>query len=131
MIHLMITLTGCPKELLDDEEYVKEALIGASNASKATLLETSTYKFDPQGVTGYALLAESHVSIHTWPEWNCALCDIFTCSDENTPREGIEYLIKKFEATGDMRNEVARPWPVEAFDGIERGTPEQALGIKF
>ena len=56
------------------------------------------HKFEPQGVTGYALLADSHISIHTWPEKGVAKCDIFTCSDRCEPHEAVKYLQKQFKA---------------------------------
>ena len=70
------------------------------------------------------MLAESHISIHTWPEKSFATADIFTCSDTNTPRDGIEFLVEAFQAQGDLRQEIARAEPVEAFDGIVRGVPQ-------
>ena len=52
------------------------------------------------------------------------MADIFTCSDTNTPRDGIEFLVEAFQAQGDLRQEIARAEPVEAFDGIVRGVPQ-------
>lgn len=68
MKHILFTLKGCPFELLDDEQNIKMLLYNATKESKSTLLNLATHKFDPQGVTGVAMLAESHISIHTWPE---------------------------------------------------------------
>ena len=80
MKHILFDLKYCiSNDLLDDEEYVKESLKLASEAAGCEILKIDSHKFDPQGVTAYALLAESHISIHTWPEKNVAKCDIFTC----------------------------------------------------
>ena len=67
MKHILFTLKGCPFELLDDENNIKLLLYNATKEAKSTLLNLATHKFDPQGVTGVAMLAESHISIHTWP----------------------------------------------------------------
>ena len=79
MKHILFTLKGCPFELLDDESNIKLLLYNATKEAKSTLLNLATHKFDPQGVTGVAMLAESHISIHTWPEKGMAVCDVFTC----------------------------------------------------
>ena len=98
MKHILFDLKDCLFDnLLDNEEYIQESLQKASEVCGSKVLKIETHKFDPQGVTGYALLAESHISIHTWPERGVAKCDIFTCNDKNNPVAAIEYLKKKFE----------------------------------
>lgn len=54
----------------------------------ANILETISYKFEPQGVTALCLLSESHISIHTWPEEGCASVDVFTCGESNPDKGG-------------------------------------------
>ena len=97
MKHILFDLKKCSSKLLDDENFIKESLEEASKEAKCEVLKIETHKFEPQGVTGYALLAESHISIHTWPENGVAKCDIFTCNAKNDPIAAIEYLKKKFE----------------------------------
>ena len=99
MKHILFELKGCPFVLLDNEEHIKFCLLHASKVSYSEVLKIETHKFEPQGVTGFALLAESHLSIHTWPEKGIAKCDIFTCSDECLPEKAIEYLGEAFKAT--------------------------------
>ena len=74
MKHILFTLKCCKKELLDDEGFVKEVVYMAAHKCRSTLISLDSYKFDPQGVTCVAMLAESHISIHTWPEkvWQSA-----------------------------------------------------------
>ena len=98
MKHILFTLKECSVELLDDEEFIRKLLYRTTKECKATLLHLATYKFDPQGVTGYALLEESHMSIHTWPEKNIAKCDIFCCGDDAKPKEAVEYLHRRFKS---------------------------------
>ena len=98
MKHILFDLIDCPSDLLDDEEFVRLSVWTAVKESKSELLNISCHKFDPQGVTALAMLAESHLSMHTWPEKNVAKCDIFTCSDSNDPNAAIEYLRTQFKA---------------------------------
>ena len=86
MRHILFTLNGCPYGLLDDEAHIRNVLANASNLAESTLLNISSHKFDPHGVTAVALLAESHISIHTWPENGMAVCDVFTCGEHTNPR---------------------------------------------
>ena len=97
MKHILFDLKKCSFELLNDENFIKESLKEAANKAKCEVLKIETHKFEPQGITAYALLAESHISIHTWPEKGVAKCDIFTCSNSNDPIAAIEYLKKKFK----------------------------------
>ena len=97
MKHILFDLKKCSYELLNDENFIKESLKEAAKAANCDILKIETHKFEPQGITGYALLSESHMSIHTWPEKGVAKCDIFTCSDKNDPIAAIEYLTEKFE----------------------------------
>ncbi|MBO9713721.1 adenosylmethionine decarboxylase [Sphingomonas sp.] len=77
--HLIADLEGCSH--LADEGLIADCLARAAAAAAATLLEIRLHGFGPgQGVTGVALLAESHISIHTWPEHGSACVDIFLCS---------------------------------------------------
>ena len=98
MKHILFELEGCPFSTLDDEEHIKFCLLHASEVSHSKVLKIETHKFEPQGVTGFALLAESHLSIHTWPEKGVAKCDIFTCSDKAKPEKAVEYLGEALEA---------------------------------
>jgi S-adenosylmethionine decarboxylase len=76
--HLLLDFWGA-KELAD-QKGIDEALREAAQACGATLIETKLHQFgDRGGVTGVALLAESHISIHTWPESGYAALDIFVC----------------------------------------------------
>tara|TARA_R100000231_G_scaffold62947_1_gene51146 strand:- start:91 stop:444 length:354 start_codon:yes stop_codon:yes gene_type:complete len=100
MKHTLFDLKECLfKTLLDDEEYIKESLKVAAEKADCKILNVYTHKFEPQGVTGFAMLAESHLSIHTWPQYNIAKCDIFTCNYNNKPKLAIEYLQNCFHST--------------------------------
>ena len=98
MKHILFKLEGCPFSTLNDEDHIKFCLFHAAEESHSKVLKVETQKFPPQGVTGFALLAESHLSIHTWPEKGVAYCDIFTCGDKCSPEKAVEYLGEALEA---------------------------------
>lgn len=102
--HCVYELQGGNPHLLDDEEFIKGALTEAAEASGATLLGLITHKFEPQGVTAIALLSESHLSIHSWPQYNYAAVDAFTCGEHTNPEAACRSLKDSFQAThGSMR----------------------------
>lgn len=102
--HAIYELLGGDPTLLDDEDFVKEALTRAAEATGATLLGLITHKFEPQGVTGVALLSESHLSFHSWPEYGYASIDAFTCGDHTDPEAACHSLKYAFKAThGSIR----------------------------
>ena len=109
MRHILFTLKECNKSFLDDERFVRDVVYQASVKCKSTLLALNSHKFEPQGVTCVAMLAESHISIHTWPELGMAVCDIFTCGDHTDPQRGVEYMKGEFEARSLVSNEFVRP----------------------
>lgn len=102
--HAIYELLGGDPNLLDDEDFVKEALREAAAAASATLLGLITHKFEPQGVTAVALLSESHLSFHSWPEYGYASIDAFTCGDHTNPEAACHSLKYAFKAThGSIR----------------------------
>ena len=106
---ILFTLKGANQNLLDDENFIRDVVYSASNKCQSTLLALNSHKFQPQGVTCVAMLAESHISIHTWPELGMAVCDVFTCGDHTTPQDGVEYMKMMFDAKDIICNEFTRP----------------------
>ena len=92
--HLLLELYRCDSEKLNDESFLRCTLNRAAKFANATVLNLISNKFDPQGVTAIALLAESHISIHTWPESNYSAVDIFTCGQNMRPEVASQYLIE-------------------------------------
>ena len=93
--HLLLELKGCDKEVLNNIDFLKEALLAAAGEAKATVLGESFHKFNPHGVSGVVMIAESHLVIHTWPEYGYAAADIFTCGDSVQPEKAAETLVEK------------------------------------
>ena len=83
--------------------------------ANATVLNLISNKFEPQGVTVIALLAESHISIHTWPESNYSAIDIFTCGQNMMPELASQYLIEALNAEEHFLRLIERNPPVEVF----------------
>ncbi len=77
---------------IEDPKELEKILIGAVRETNNTPLNIAVHKFQPQGITGIVLLAESHLAIHTWPEFNYTAIDIFTCGDKANPEKALEYL---------------------------------------
>ena len=98
MKHILFDLLECPFDLLNEEEFIKDSLLNASIIAKSPYIKVETYKFDPHGVTGYILLKDSHISIHTWPELGIAKCDIFCCNPNSKPKGAVEYLHRRFKS---------------------------------
>ena len=96
--HLLLELYRCDSEKLNDESFLRCVLNRASKLANATVLNLISNKFEPQGVTAIALLAESHISIHTWPESNYSAVDIFTCGRNMLPELASQYLIEALQA---------------------------------
>jgi len=94
--HLLIELHGCNPELLKKVDVVKEILVSAAKVCKATIIYTSFHEFNPFGVSGVVVIAESHFTIHTWPEYRYAAVDIFTCGDVIKPEEAVDYIAARF-----------------------------------
>ena len=96
--HLLLELYRCDSEKLNDESFLRCTIDRAAKLAKATVLNLISNKFEPQGVTAIALLAESHISIHTWPESNYSAVDIFTCGRKMLPELASQYLIDALKA---------------------------------
>jgi S-adenosylmethionine decarboxylase len=87
-----LELRACNPEALNDLPLVRRTLIGAAQHIGATIIGDSFHQFSPQGVTGVVAIAESHLCIHTWPEYGYAAVDVFTCGETIKPEDAIEYI---------------------------------------
>lgn len=102
--HVIVDLHGCDQRILDDLEILRNTLREAVRLSGATIITDVFHRFSPQGVTGVIVLAESHASLHTWPEHAYAAIDIFTCGERMMTDLAVDYLVKNLGAThSDVR----------------------------
>ena len=91
--HVLLELRDCDPQLLDDLPYIRQELLRAASEVDAHIVGESFHQFTPQGVTGILSIAESHISIHTWPEYRYAAADIFTCGDHTMPERAAAVII--------------------------------------
>ncbi len=94
--HVLIELWDC-NERINDPPTVESALVEAVAAAGATLLHAHVHQYAPQGVTGIAVLAESHFAMHSWPENDYLAADLFTCGDAADPQAVVDVLRNAFE----------------------------------
>ena len=116
--HYVLELYDCPPALLNDLEFVKETIRKAAKRAATTLLKDVSHKFHPQGVTALALLAESHLSVHTWPELGYVAADAFTCGDQADPRKACELFVTAFQPKSYTLRRISRG-PAFASRGLE------------
>jgi S-adenosylmethionine decarboxylase len=106
--HLLLELRECNVAVLDDLVYLENALVSAAIESGATVIDKSFHQFAPQGVSGVVLIAESHLSLHTWPEHAYAAVDIFTCGTTVKIEVAADALIRRLGSKDPSVLEVKR-----------------------
>ena len=106
--HLLVELRDCNPTILKNLDKVRNALVSAAKEARATIVDISFHEFNPFGISGMVVIAESHLSIHTWPEYSYAAVDIFTCGDVIKPEVAADYLIKRFESKSPSIVEMKR-----------------------
>ncbi len=106
--HLLLELKDCDREVLNDLGFLKGILLAAASEAGATILGESFHQFNPQGVSGVVIIAESHLLIHTWPECGYAAVDIFTCGNSVQPEKAAQKLIRELGAKSHSILEIQR-----------------------
>jgi S-adenosylmethionine decarboxylase len=106
--HLLLELKDCDSKTLSNLEFVRETLKNAALEAKATIVEVAFHEFSPFGISGMVVIAESHLAIHTWPEYGYAAVDVFTCGDLIDPRVAAKFLIEKFQSKNPSIVEMKR-----------------------
>ena len=102
--HCLLDLFGCPSDLLDDPEWLTQLLAQSATMAGATVLSAHHHRFEPHGVSALCVLSESHISIHTWPEFGTASADVYTCGDSCTPQVACAWMIEQLRPEGhDLR----------------------------
>ena len=111
--HCILELYGCSAGKLNNEAFLRSTITNAVQRAGATLLHLISHRFEPQGITGLALLAESHLSIHTWPESGYAAVDVFTCGDHTMPDLACQELVVALEADDYSLRSFLRETPAD------------------
>ena len=112
--HLLLDLKDCDEGVLNDLGFLRNTLVAAAIECGATVLGESFHPFSPQGVSGVVIIAESHLSVHTWPEYGYAAIDIFTCGTTVEPEKAAALLIEKLGAKDHSLTEIKRGFLVTA-----------------
>lgn len=90
--HTIVEFYGCLPSIISDSKEVEEALLEAAHLSHAKIIDSNFHYFKPYGVSGVVIIAESHFSVPTWPEYNYAALDFFSCSDVIDVDFALNYL---------------------------------------
>ncbi|MEM6869109.1 MAG: polyamine aminopropyltransferase, partial [Cyanobacteria bacterium P01_C01_bin.121] len=106
--HILVEFHGCSAEILNDVPHIEQCMVDAAEASGATIISSVFHHFSPFGVSGVVVIQESHLAIHTWPEYRYAAVDLFTCGDSVNPRVSYESLKLAFEAAHGSTLELNR-----------------------
>ncbi len=97
--HILVEFLNCKADVLNDVVQIEKAMVEAAQIAGATVINSTFHHFSPYGVSGVVVIQESHLAIHTWPEYRYAAVDLFTCGDTVDPWVSFEHLKKAFEAS--------------------------------
>ena len=106
--HIVCELSGCDAQRLSDVAKIHAMMLEAAEIARATVMESAFHRFEPQGVSGTVILAESHISIHTWPERGYAAMDFYTCGDHTDPWLACEFAARALDAKSMLTTEFKR-----------------------
>ncbi len=117
--HLLLELKGCDEEVLNDMSFIKSTMLTAAEECGATVVGESFHQFNPHGVSGVVVIAESHLFIHTWPEYGYAAADIFTCGNSVKPERAAQVITRKLGSKDHSMVEMRRGILNIPQDGLE------------
>ena len=106
--HLLLELKDCDPKILNNLDKVRNAMDFAAKKAKATIVDVSFHEFNPFGISGMVVMAKSHLSIHTWPEYNYAAVDIFTCGKLIKPKVAANCLVRKLKSKDHSSKKIRR-----------------------
>jgi S-adenosylmethionine decarboxylase len=106
--HYIAEGSGCNAEIIGRVESVEQILVRAAEIAGVTVWSISFHRFSPNGVSGVVVISESHLSVHTWPEYGYVALDIFTCGDTAKPEAAVQYALKEFGASSMHITEITR-----------------------
>ena len=106
--HIIVELYDCKPELLNDVVHIEKSMESAAEDAGATIINSTFHHFSPYGASGVIVIQESHLAIHTWPEYGFASVDLFTCGDTVNPWVSYQILKEKFGAAHGSAMELRR-----------------------
>ncbi len=122
--HLLTEFYGCDREILNDPDRIKRIMEEAGITSGASIVQSVFHLFNPHGISGVVVIAESHLAIHTWPEYGYSAVDIFTCGEEVDPWRAHHYLKEKLKAGSTSTMELLRGKIDSNGGGLRHKPPE-------
>jgi S-adenosylmethionine decarboxylase len=109
--HVLAEFTGCDNQILNNLDKIESILTEAARLSGATIVNSVFHRYNPHGLSGVVVIAESHLSIHTWPEYGYAAVDFFTCGERVDPWKACEYMVEHLGCSGHQTREISRGIP--------------------
>lgn len=106
--HILVEFVGCSSETLNDVDVIEKGMVDAAKNAGATVINSTFHHFSPFGVSGVVVIQESHLAIHTWPEYQYAAVDLFTCGDTVDPWISFDHLKMVFGAKNHSAIEMHR-----------------------
>ncbi|MBA2662514.1 MAG: S-adenosylmethionine decarboxylase proenzyme [Bradymonadaceae bacterium] len=122
---LIIEYYGCPAHLLNDRDFIEDVMVSAAKHMRANIVSVEFHKFNPHGVSGVVVISESHLTIHTWPEYGYAAVDVFTCGQVIDPWEAHAFMKERFLSDKDSVVEFRR-----GCFNVAPGTLPSAYGVQ-
>lgn len=107
-LHIIAEFSGCDPTIIGDKERVRSIMVEAAEVAGAIVCEVAFHTFVPQGVSGVVVIAESHLSVHTWPESRYVAIDIYTCGEHTSPDRACAFLGDAFAAEHREITRIAR-----------------------
>ena len=112
--HLLLELFDCDPHAINSLDIVKASMAEAAKRAHATIVDVVFHEFNPFGISGVVVIAESHLAIHTWPEYRYAAVDVFSCGETLQPKVAVDYLLEQFGAARTSVVELQRGVFLEA-----------------
>ncbi len=106
--HYVVEAAGCDPEVLANADKIRQIFLEAAKIGNMEVKSSYFFKFSPTGVSGVVIVAESHISVHTWPEKGYAALDVYTCGTKADPEKAVDYILEKFKAKYAHISEIKR-----------------------
>lgn len=106
--HILVEFSGCSPEIMNDVTIIEKGMVDAAETAGATVINSTFHHFSPYGVSGVVVIQESHLAIHTWPEYGYAAVDLFTCGDQVDAWLSFDFLKNIFQAKNYSAIEMKR-----------------------
>src|SRR5690349_11184558 len=106
--HILVECYNCSPDLMNDVVHIEKSMVEAAETAGATVINSTFHHFSPFGVSGVVVIQESHLAIHTWPEFGYAAVDVFTCGEAVNPWVSYNFLKEAFKAKNHSAVEMMR-----------------------